>query len=418
MANPFILGQYLPQETFRGRGGALGGMGFTIANKNAAQARDAEMQADFKSVMDSKDPRQMADFSMRYPEASQQAQESFGIANEQTRGMATSGYGKALQSGNEASAAKMLNLYADQVEAAGGNPVNMRQDAAGLIDGTMSMNDLEMGVAMTEPELWGRVNKFNESKKTGKDKQLSAEALAFNDLIKDFTPKEQQLARRVKAGLKGRAVSNAIFTGIGEGTIDSYADAQAKIKQATKFAEATGASRAKLIDKGFEKLVKIDQSTRNIDKAIKVINSGAGVGVFEKMWPSITAASVELDNIRGEMALDVVGAVTFGALSKGELDLAKDVALPTGLDNDELVDYLNRKKAAQTKLRDYYYEQIQFLDQGGTVAGFLRSKESNQAQAVEQPQQQAPDAAIQMLIQNPDFAEQFKAKFGYLPEGT
>lgn len=211
--------------------------------------------------------------------------------------------------------------------------------------------------------------------KESQNKGLSAEAISFKDLIKDFTPEKKKLAKLIKAGIKGRAVSNAIMTGVEDGTITSYAQAQAEIKQATKFAEATGASRAKLIDKGFEKITKIEAATRNMDRAIKVLGEGAGVGVFEKMWPSIAAASVELDNIRGDMALDVVGATTFGALSAGELALAKDVALPTGLDTDELIDYLERKKAAQTKLKNYYMEQIQFLDQGGTVAGFLRSKE-------------------------------------------
>ncbi len=62
-------------------------------------------------------------------------------------------------------------------------------------------------------------------------------------------------------------------------------------------------------------------------------------------------------------------------MSDGELALAKDVALPTGLDTDELLVYLDERKVAQQKLRNYYNEQIQFLDQGGTVAGFLRMKE-------------------------------------------
>ena len=58
--------------------------------------------------------------------------------------------------------------------------------------------------------------------------------------------------------------------------------------------------------------------------------------------------------------------------------MAKDVALPTGLNTEELKDFLARKKVAQTKLRAYYNEQIQFLDNEGTVAGFLRMKESEQ----------------------------------------
>lgn len=214
---------------------------------------------------------------------------------------------------------------------------------------------------------------------------LPAEAIGFNDLIKGFTPEQQKLAKQVKAGLKGRAVSNAELSAIQSGEIDNYGKWKVNQKQAEKFAELTGSSRAKAIDKGFETIVKIDGAVRNYDRAISAIKGGAGVGVLEKFWPSIKAASVELDNIRGSMALDVVGATTFGALSKGELDLAKDVALPTGLDSTELVDYLERKKVAQKKLRDYYNEQIQFLDDGGTLAGFMRSKERGQTK--ERPQQ-------------------------------
>ena len=120
-----------------------------------------------------------------------------------------------------------------------------------------------------------------------------------------------------------------------------------------------------------------------------------------------------LDNIQGKMALDVIGAVTFGALSQGELDLARNVALPTGLDGPELTKHLQDKKVAQQKLRDYYNEQIQFLDQGGTVAGFMRQKERGQESQVNQ--KQAPKGALQALANDPSLGEQFKAKYGYLP---
>jgi hypothetical protein len=242
---------------------------------------------------------------------------------------------------------------------------------------------------------------------------LPAEAVGFNDLIKDFTPKQQELAKQVKAGIKGRAVSNAELSAIQSGEIDNYGKWKVKQRQAEKFAELSGSSRAKAIDSGIDKISKIDVGISNIDAAIKAVNDGAGTGAIEKMFPSITAASVALDNIQGKMALDVIGAVTFGALSQGELDLARNVALPTGLDGPELTKHLQDKKVAQQKLRDYYNEQIQFLDQGGTVAGFMRQKERGQKSQVNQ--KQAPDGALQALANDPSLGEQFKAKYGYLP---
>jgi hypothetical protein len=207
---------------------------------------------------------------------------------------------------------------------------------------------------------------------------VPADQRAFEALIADFTPEQQKKAKLIRAGLRGRVMSNALLSAIESGDVTNLADAKAEIKQAEKFAELTGSSRAKAIDKGFDSIVKIDAGIGNIDRALSALDKGAGVGAVEKLWPSIKSASVELDNIRGRMALDVVGATTFGALSQGELELAKNVALPTGLDTAELKDHLIRKKDAQNKLRAYYNEQIQFLDQGGTVAGFLREKERGQ----------------------------------------
>ena len=256
-------------------------------------------------------------------------------------------------------------------------------------------------------------NFFGGDKRGGDS--LPAEAVAFNDLIKDMSPKQQKTAKLVKAGLKGRAVTNAELTAIGSGEIEDYSDYKIKQKQAEKFAELSGSSRAKAIDAGIDKISKIDLGLSNIDAAIKAVNDGAGTGAIEKMFPSITAASVALDNIQGKMALDVIGAVTFGALSQGELDLARNVALPTGLDGPELIKHLQDKKAAQQKLRNYYNDQIQFLDQGGTVAGFMRQKERGSKEQTNK--QQAPEGALQALSDNPDLADQFKAKYGYLPEG-
>ena len=215
----------------------------------------------------------------------------------------------------------------------------------------------------------------------GKDainQSLPAEAVAFNDLIKDFTNKEKSEARKVKAGLKGRAMSNALLSAIESGDIGEMKKEAAAMKQAEKFGAMTGASRAKAIDAGIEKIAKIDVGLSNIDAAIEAVNNGAGTGAIEKKFPSLKAASIALDNIQGRMALDVIGAVTFGALSQGELDLAKSIALPTGLEGPELVTHLQDRATAQKKLRDYYNEQIQFLDQGGTVAGFIRQKERGQ----------------------------------------
>ena len=219
----------------------------------------------------------------------------------------------------------------------------------------------------------------------------------FASLTRGLSEEDKTAAQRVKLGLDPRAASAAAKTvdvgGVphvfdpvkqtlvpavidGEKvTAETVSESKALIKQRTKFAEMTGATRAKTIDKGFDSIAGIDKNIRNIDRAISALDRGAKTGAVDKFLPTIRAASKELNQIQGELALDVVGAVTFGALSQGELDLARDVALPTGLDEPELKKWLQDKKIAQNKLRDYLSDQVQFLDQGGTVAGFLRAKE-------------------------------------------
>lgn len=216
---------------------------------------------------------------------------------------------------------------------------------------------------------------------------IPAETAAFEGLTKGLSGEQKKEAILIKLGLSPRAVGSAIQTITAEGIEDQVGKASAVIKQREKFGEMTGSSRAKAIDSGFEKISKINSGIGNIDRAISLINSGAGVGAIERFLPSFKAASVALDNVQKSMALDVIGSVTFGALSEGELNLAKEVALPTGLDAPQLIDHLQKRKVAQEKLRNYFQEQIQFLDQGGTVAGFLRSKDDA---AEQQPAEGVP----------------------------
>jgi len=217
--------------------------------------------------------------------------------------------------------------------------------------------------------------------------ETSAEQRAFEALIKDLPEKEKEKARRVKLGLSPRAVGSAVQTITEEGIAEDIGETRAIIKQREKFGELTGASRAKTIDKGFEKLIKIDLGIRNIDKAIKAIDEGASTGVMQSFSPSIRASSVELDNVRNTLALDVLNAATFGALSEKELDIVKETALPTKLSPPELKVWLQDRKIAEQKLKAYYQEQIDFLDQGGTVAGFLREKRRQGTEQAGTPQE-------------------------------
>jgi hypothetical protein len=168
--------------------------------------------------------------------------------------------------------------------------------------------------------------------------------------------------------LKGKARADAI-----KASEDFGADVQERRAQGRGIGELS----AKQVGQAFVEVGKIKKNLGNIDEAIAAIDAGASSGVIASKLPNITAASIQLANVRNQLGLDVIGSVTFGALSEGELNLALDTALPTGLAPKDLRAYLVNKKTAQTKLAGYLTEQATYLSKkGNTLAGWLEKVEN------------------------------------------
>lgn len=203
-----------------------------------------------------------------------------------------------------------------------------------------------------------------------------AEQQTFEALIASMSPEDQVKARRIEAGLDPRAsISANERIALNEELAALVAASQADIKEAGKFAEMTGSSRAKAIDSGFETIQNIDANIRNLDRAVEALDAGAETGaIVSRFTPTLREQSVVLQQIQASLGLDVVQSVSFGALSEGELRLALATALPINLDQPALRQWIVDRQAAQRKLRGYFSRQIDFLDTGGTVAGFLRQE--------------------------------------------
>jgi hypothetical protein len=168
--------------------------------------------------------------------------------------------------------------------------------------------------------------------------------------------------------LKGKARTDAI-----KASEDYGADVQERRAQGRGIGDLT----AKQVGQAFAQIGKIKTNIGNIDEAIAAIDAGANTGVIASRFPNLTAASIQLANIRNTLGLDVIGSVTFGALSEGELNLALDTALPTTLQPKDLRVYLVNKKNAQTKLAGYLSEQATYLSKkGNTLAGWLEKVEN------------------------------------------
>ena len=130
--------------------------------------------------------------------------------------------------------------------------------------------------------------------------------------------------------------------------------------------------------KAFVTLGKIATNISNLDSAIAAIDAGATTGVIASKFPNWKASTIELQNIQRNLGLDIIGSVTFGALSEGELSLALETALPINMNEAQLRDWLTRKKDAQVKLSKYITEQARFLSvPGQTIGQWLQQSEKS-----------------------------------------
>jgi hypothetical protein len=68
-------------------------------------------------------------------------------------------------------------------------------------------------------------------------------------------------------------------------------------------------------------LSNVQRNIGNLDQVVEAIDRGASTGVIESALPAWDASTIELRNLQSRLGLDVIGSVTFGALSEGELNL-------------------------------------------------------------------------------------------------
>ena len=124
----------------------------------------------------------------------------------------------------------------------------------------------------------------------------------------------------------------------------------------------------------------------NLSDAILAIDQGANSGVIYKMLPAIDEETASLRNSMDRLGLDVVGSVTFGALSENELKLAMETAVPRNLGPTELRSWLVKKREAQVKTRQGLLDAAAHFAKGGTMAEWIEMYGGRQSFPGEKPE--------------------------------
>ncbi len=287
----------------------------------------------------------------------------------------------AIKAGRPDLAIQMLEERAVAAENSGDQmEADIARATAAAIKADPNAGLTSLGLLLQAVDPDAALTAFGEGKKV-----QSTNAYANGTTVTVFTDGSKQVTDAAGNEITGQAAVEAV-----KGAMQSEADQRginagaaeggkldAKIDKGTEAAAAEEAGKQAIAKSGeaFDQLNKVTQNIVNIDTAIAALDSGANAGAIAKYFPNVTEASASLENAMNKLGLDVIGSVTFGALSEGEMKLAMETAVPRNLNEVDLRTWLVKKKAAQEKAAAALEKAAIYLGKpGNTLAGWLESK--------------------------------------------
>ena len=109
-------------------------------------------------------------------------------------------------------------------------------------------------------------------------------------------------------------------------------------------------------------------------KEAQAEGKGTGTGIIARYLPALNQYASQIRSIRGQLGLGVVGSVTFGALSKGELDLAMSINFNSDLTGDELIKDLENRIRLKKMLLEETTATYQRLTNAPSLEAFRKGE--------------------------------------------
>lgn len=291
--------------------------------------------------------------------------------------------GAAIKAGKPEIAVKMLEDRADAADVAGDKTeADLSRYMAEAIKADPAAGLTTLGMLLHSVDATASDTLFG----VRQDRSVqSAQPYENGTIVTIFTNGDQQVTDAAGTIFEGQAALDAVKAAQDNEAAARGANSAAvtggKLNteiQLAGTAEATKEAGKQSITKSgeaYDALGKVNANILTIDEAVAAIDAGANSGAIARYFPNITSASASLENSMNKLGLDVIGSVTFGALSEGEMKLAMETAVPRNLDEPDLKAWLLRKKAAQEKASDALYNAAVYLGTpGNTLATWVASR--------------------------------------------
>lgn len=357
----------------------------------ASQQRAAAMQADLTGLAErvqagTATQQDFAALTLKYPDLSDELSSSMD-AYEPERKRAevfdVSRVAAALKAGSTELAIQIAQERADAAQNAGlARDAAMWQGAADTIKASPEAGLTMAGLMLQGLDQDAFKTVFDEGRAVQSTQPYDngTTVTVFTDGSKEVT----DAAGQVLSGPKATEAITAALASEAEARRANAAGATsgrlgAEIDLAGEAAGAKAAGEQSIAKSGeaFDNLNKVTTNINNIDTALAALDRGASAGMIDKYLVSTSEASASLDNAMNRLGLDVIGSVTFGALSEGEMKLAMETAVPRNLNETQLRQWLKDKRAAQVKASDALYNAAVFLGKpGNTLAKWLEGKKA------------------------------------------
>ncbi len=406
MANPFSIdvlsGQQGINQGLQNLGNAVGGFmqqREMEQQQQAAQDRRNEFTSGLQDAIGSESYiKDLTGLMASFPEYAEEARKVYGFTNDQTEQIARQGYLNAYR--NPEQATEILNETVNQISAAGGNPAMTAEDAMSLQGKSPEeiRRELATGMIMIDPKIGSQLlNQGITTQEKQRQQQINLDREKF-----EYGKQQNKLDREAKIldnQLK-KAKTEAQTQQVQQKIEENQSKKESLQRQKISDAQSSLAQAQDTVN-----LINRITSSEGFSSAVGAKGASSFFGLLDKPIAGTDAADTAalLETLDSKNFLNAIQQMRgLGALSDAE-----------GKKVSSAIQNLSRDQT-EKQLRENLTQVVEI-----TNRAIEKSKQIIQQEGGELTQQRAdaPQSAIEFLRQNPNLAEQFKAKYGYLPEG-